>query len=399
MKASKLFLKTQKELPHDADSINASFLQRAGYIHKLVAGVYSYLPLGFKVINKVINIIREEINAIGGQEIFMGSLQDSSVWQLSGRWDDSVNDVWFKSKLNSGGEVGFANTHEEPITKMLKSHIQSYKDLPVFVYQFQNKFRNELRAKSGIIRTREFIMKDLYSFSATEKELDEYYELVKNAYIKIFQRLGMGDKTYFTFASGGMFSQFSHEFQTICDAGEDVIYISDKKNIAINKEVYNDETLKMLGLKKEELRQEKSVEVGNIFKLKNKYSNPLGLTYTDSEGGVNDVIMGSYGIGPGRSMGTIVELFGTDNKINWPANVAPFDVHLIGLNLDDSEVAQSAKNEYERLIAEGKDVLFDDRVDARVGQKFADADLIGCPIKLVVSKKTVQSGKVEILES
>jgi len=389
MLQSQLFTKTKKESPKDEVSNNAKLLIRGGYINKEMSGVYSYLPLGLMVLNNVIDIIRQEMNKIGGQEVLMGSLQDPSIWQKTDRWSDEKVDIWFKSRLNAGGEVGLANTHEEPMVMMMKDHVNSYKDLPIYTYQFQNKFRNELRAKSGIMRTREFIMKDLYSFSTSQEQLDEFYESVKQAYVNIFNRCGIGEKTYVTFASGGIFSKFSHEFQTLCEAGEDTIYVSEEKHMAINQEVYNDQVLKDLGLEKKDLVEKKSIEVGNIFKLGTKYANALGLTYADQQGKKQDVVMGSYGIGPGRLMGTIVELNSEENKITWPKQIAPFDVHIIGVNLEDEKVAMKAKEEYDKLTASGKKVLFDDRENTSAGQKFADADLIGISERIIIGKNSL----------
>lgn len=266
MKQSQLFTKTRREAPTDETSRNAQLLIRGGYIHKEMAGVYTLLPLGLKVFNNIVQIIREEMNAVGGQELSMTALQDSEVWKKTNRWTDNPDvDVWFTTKLKNDTELGLGFTHEEPITRIASQYVNSYRDLPFAAYQFQTKFRNETRAKSGIMRTREFVMKDMYTFCADQKQQDEYYEKIKQAYIKIFQRVGLGDKTYVTFASGGVFSKYSHEFQTLTDAGEDEIYISDEKKIAINKEVLNDEVLSDLGLKREDLRVEKAVEVGNIF--------------------------------------------------------------------------------------------------------------------------------------
>jgi Prolyl-tRNA synthetase len=282
MKQSNLFTKTTRESPTDEVSKNAQLLIRAGYIHKEMAGVYNFLPLGQKVLNNIINIIREEMNNIGGQEIEMSSLQDAEVWKKSNRWIDNPEiDVWFSTKLKNQTELGLAFTHEEPITNLMKNFVQSYKDLPVVVYQFQKKFRNETRAKSGIMRTREFIMKDAYTFCKSKEEQDIEYEKQKQAYINIWNRLGIGDKTYLTFASGGVFSKYSHEFQTISDAGEDEIYICDRLKLAINKEVFNDEVLADLSIDKNEVRVAKSIEVGNIFNLGTRFSDALDLQYTD----------------------------------------------------------------------------------------------------------------------
>ena len=389
MYQSQLFTKTRKEAPADEVSKNAQLLIRAGFIHKEMAGVYSYLPLGLRVLNKIINIIREEMNAIGGQELELTALQDKNLWEKTNRWNDNIVDVWFKLQAENFG-LGF--THEEPIAQIMTYHIRSFRDLPVYAYQFQTKFRNETRAKSGVIRGREFLMKDLYSFNKNEEEQNEFYEKIAGAYEKIFNRFGFGHKTYKTFASGGAFSKYSHEFQTVCDAGEDLIYIDENKKIAVNKEVYNDEVLKELGLLKNDLVMKKSVEVGNIFKLGSRFSEPLGLTYLDEEGNSKPVLMGSYGIGPARSMGTIVELLSDDKGIVWPKEVSPFQVHLVRLGQNE-KVIKSADDLYNDLQKKGIEVLYDDR-DLRPGEKFADSDLIGIPVRFVVSDKT--GDKVEV---
>lgn len=397
MLQSLLFSKTRREAPKDEVSKNASLLIRAGYLYKELAGVYSYLPLGLMVFKKIEQIIREEMAAIGGQEVLLSSLQDSGKWQESGRWSDEVNDIWFKTKLASGTEVGLANTHEEAMTVMMRDQVRSYHDLPRYVYQFQNKFRNELRAKSGIMRTREFVMKDLYSFSRTQEELDNFYEKVITAYKNIFQRVGIGDRTYLTFASGGMFSKFSHEFQTICEAGEDTIYVSSERDLAVNIEVCNDEVLSELKLIKDELVPHKAIEVGNIFKLGTRYSEPLGLAYTDEKGQKHPVIMGSYGIGLGRLMGTIAEVLSDDKGLVWPEAVAPFRVHLIALSGKDESVRQTAGALYHKLQQSGVSVLFDDR-NLKAGEHFADSDLLGLPLRVVVSEKSLAAGGCECQE-
>lgn len=388
MRQSQLFTKTRKEAPKDEVSKNAQLLIRGGFIYKEIAGVYAYLPLGLRVLNKITNIIREEMNAIGGQEISLTALQEPEVWQKSGRWDDEVVDVWFKTKLKHGGELGLATTHEEPLTRLMTQYISSYRDLPRYIYQFQTKFRNETRAKSGIMRTREFIMKDLYSFDKSKEEFDVFYGKAMDAYKNIFNRIGIGDKTFLTFASGGSFSKFSHEFQTICDAGEDIIYLSRQKNIAVNKEVYTDEVLDSLNLKKEELEEVKSIEVGNIFPLATKYSDVLGLKYVDESGKEVPVYMGSYGISPARSMGTVVELLSDSKGVIWPKEIAPFQVHLVGLDLDQDDVKQKAEELHQKLNDQNIEVLYDDRLDPSAGAKLADADLIGIPNRVVVSKRT-----------
>jgi len=389
MRQSALFAKTFAEAPKGEESKNAQLLERAGFIYKNLSGVYSFLPLGYRVLQKIIGIIREEMNAIGGVELLGNTLQDPEIWKKTSRWTDAELDVWFRTKLHGGGELGLATTHEEPFTEMMTHHLSSYKDLPAYIYHFQNKFRNELRAKSGLMRTREFIMKDLYSFNRTSDDLDKFYEKAAEAYMKIFERVGLGSLTYRTFASGGSFSKFSDEFQTLSEAGEDTIYLHRKKKIAVNKEVYKDEILAELGLAKSEMEEVRAIEVGNIFKLGTKYSEPLGLLFTDEDGSKKPVVMGSYGIGPARLMGAIVEVHNDEKGIVWPVSVAPFSVHLVeigkGLGLGT----------YEALRSAGVEVLYDDR-EASAGVKFADADLLGIPYRVVVSEKTEKQGKVEV---
>jgi prolyl-tRNA synthetase len=385
---SSLLGKTKKEAPRDETSRNAQLLIRGGFIQKEIAGVYAFLPLGWRVMEKIMQVIREEMVGIGGQEIFLGSLQNPEIWQKTGRWDDREIDIWFKTRLKNGMEVGLANTHEEPLTIVVGKYVQSYKDLPLYAFQFQTKFRNEPRAKSGLLRTREFIMKDLYSFNRSEEELEEFYELAKEAYRKIFERLGIGEQTYLTFAGGGPFSKYSHEFQTICETGEDIIYLNQEREIAVNKEVYTDEVLQDLGLDKKDLKETRAIEVGNIFKLKTKFSEPLELFYTDEEGKQKPVVMGSYGIGLARAMGTVVELCNDERGIIWPESISPFRIHLLGLNLDETEVKEKAFSIYNLLVNKGAEVLFDDREGVSAGEKFSDADLIGIPYRAVVSTNT-----------
>jgi len=390
MKQSQLFTKTQKNISAEEVSKNAQFLIKGGFINKEIAGVYTFLPLGLRVFKKFEEIIREEMNKIGGQELILTTLQNPEVWKKTGRWGDNVIDVWFKTKLKNGRELGLGTTHEEQITNLMKNFILSYKDLPVYAYQFQTKFRNEIRSKSGIMRTREFVMKDLYSFNLDQDSLDKFYEKAADAYDKIFARFGIADKTYKTFASGGSFSKYSHEFQTISSAGEDIIYIDEDKKIAINKEVYGDEIIEELGLDKNKLKKEKSIEVGNIFKLGTKFSEALGLYYRDDKGKEKPVVMGSYGIGPARSIGTVVELFSDEKGIIWPEEVAPFKVHLISLKENEK-----AEEIYNNFLKNNIEVLYDDR-DISPGEKFADADLIGIPYRFVVSKKTLGEDSLEL---
>ena len=391
MRVTKIFTKTSKNAPADEIAKNAQLLIRAGYINKEMAGVYTYLPLGKRVLDKIIQIIREEMNDIGGNEISMTALQNSAVWQTSGRWNDDVMDVWFKTKLANGTELGLAPTHEEPLTKLMASFIKSYKDLPVYPYQFQIKFRNELRSKSGLMRGREFWMKDLYSFSRTQKEHDDFYDgAASSAYERVFDRLGLGDITYRTFASGGSFAKFSHEYQTISPVGEDTIYIHKEKGIAINEEVYTDEVLAELGIAKDQLEQVTAVEVGNIFTLGTKFSEPLGLSFTDEDGESKPVIMGSYGIGPSRLMGLIAEHFADEKGLVWPDNVAPYKVYLVSIGA----VAEQTDALYDKLTSHGIEVLYDDR-NERPGAKFADAELLGIPYRVTVSERLIAEQKFE----
>jgi prolyl-tRNA synthetase len=397
MRQSQLFTKTRKEAPADETSKNAQLLIRAGYVHKEMAGAYSYLPLGFRVLENIKQIIREEMNREGGQEMVMTALQEKEIWEKTDRWDDAKVDNWFKTELKNGTVLGLGITHEEPLTRIMSSYISSYRDLPRYAYQFQNKFRNETRAKSGVMRGREFMMKDLYDFSKNEAEHNEFYGRIREAYKRVFNRVGIGHLTYVTFASGGIFSEFSEEFQTVSDAGEDTIYVDEKSGIALNKEVYTDEVIEKLNLKKEELVEKKSIESGNIFHLGTKFSEPLGLYYTDENEQKVPVYMGSYGLGPTRLMGTLVEVLSDEKGIVWPLSVAPYKLHLILLNQQDNEIRDWADGIYAALQKGGAEVLYDDR-DQTTGAKFADSDLIGIPYRVIVSKRGKDEGMFEIVE-
>jgi prolyl-tRNA synthetase len=394
MRQSQLFTKTRKEAPKDEVSKNAELLIRAGFIHKEMAGVYAFLPLGLRVLNNIVEIIREEMNEIGGQEVALTTLQEKTLWQKTDRWDDEKYDIWFKTFLKNGTELGLATTHEEPLTNIMKNFIASYRDLPKAVYQFQTKFRNEIRAKSGIMRGREFLMKDMYSFSKDQKEHDLFYQKVKETYVRIFERVGLGEVTYPTFALGGTFSKYSEEFQTISDAGEDIIYVDESKKVAVNKEAFSPEILADLGLDKKNLIEKKGIEVGNIFNLGTKFSEPLELVYTDEKSEKHPVIMGCYGLGPSRLMGTVVETLSDAKGIVWPKEIAPFVVHLIEMK-GSEDVSIVAEKLYRDLNKKGISVLWDDR-DARAGEKFADADLIGIPYRVVISEKTLKENKFEL---
>ncbi|MCK5465878.1 prolyl-tRNA synthetase [Candidatus Parcubacteria bacterium] len=391
MRQSKLFGQTIKEVPKDETSINAQLLLRGGFVDKSMAGVYTYLPLGLRVLNKIENIIREEINAIGGQEILMPALQNKEDWKITGRWDI---DVMMKVKTFFDKEYGLGWTHEEVVTPLAKKYIKSYKDFPFYLYQIQTKFRSEKRAKSGILRGREFSMKDLYSFHTNEEDLNKFYDLAKEAYFKIFERVGVKNKTYLTFASGGDFSKYSHEFQTLSSAGEDTIYICDKCKIAINKEIVENNQPECPQCKNKNLKEEKAIETGNIFKLKTKFTEAFNFKFLDEKGKENLVLMGCYGLGLTRLMGTIVEIFNDQNGIIWPESIAPYKVHLVHLG-NETEVIEEAEKIYNALQKEKIEVLYDDRKES-AGVKFKDSDLIGIPLRIVVSEKTLKKNSVEV---
>ncbi|NCO10336.1 prolyl-tRNA synthetase [Candidatus Saccharibacteria bacterium] len=390
MRISQLFTKTLKQAPADEVAKNAQLLIRAGYVYKEMAGVYAYLPLGIRVLENIKKIVREEMNAIGSNELIMTSLQRKEVWEKTSRWNDDVVDVWFKTRLKDDTEVGLGWSHEEPIIEMLKNYVHSYKDLPISLYQFQPKMRNELRAKSGIMRGREFVMKDMYSLHTSAEDLQTYYDQTIEAYKRVYNRLGIGADTYVTFASGGAFTRFSHEFQTICDAGEDVIYLHREKNIAINEEVI-DSAVEELGIERSELEKVKTAEVGNIFNFGSQKTNDMGLFYTDNKDERQSLYLGSYGIGVTRVMGVIAEKLSDDKGLVWPEAVAPYRVYLVSIG----DVAEQATELYESLQGAGVSVLYDDR-DERPGEKFADAELMGLPYRVTISERLVANNQFEL---
>jgi prolyl-tRNA synthetase len=396
MRRSHLFTKTRRQAPADEVAHNAQLLIKAGYIHKEMAGVYAYLPLGLKVLENIKQIVREEMNSIASQELIMTNLQHRDIWETTGRWDSETVDIWFKTQLQNGTALGLAWSHEEPITNMMKGYISSYRDLPISVYQFQTKLRNELRSKSGILRGREFVMKDMYTYARSAEELQKLYTQATDAYVRVFKRIGIGDITYITAASGGAFTKYSHEFQTITDAGEDIIYINRERKLAINEEVYTDKDLAELGLEKGHLEKVVAAEVGNIFNFGTEKSEQLGLYFTDENGEEKPVYLGSYGIGITRLMGVIAEHFADDKGLVWPKNIAPFEVYLARLG-NSEELVKNADEIYSRLTSSGISVLYDDR-DERSGAMLNDADLIGMPYRLVVSDKTLSQDSVEIKE-
>jgi prolyl-tRNA synthetase len=396
MRQSQLLTKIIREAPAEEVSAGVQFLIRGGFIDKLAAGLFNFLPLGWRVHQKIEQIIREEMNALGGEELYLVALHPRGYWEKTKRWQ--IPEI-FKVRSQSGREFALSWTHEEIITPVAQKFIFSYKDLPKYLYQFQVKMRDELRVKSGLLRTKEFIMKDLYSFHPSEKDLDDYYEKVKKSYFRIFERVGLKKSTHLTYASGGTFSQFSHEFQAITSAGEDTIFVCDKCRLAINREI-KDKISKCPNCKGKNFRQERSIEIGNIFKLGTKYSEAFEFNFQDRKGGFKPVIMGCYGIGLGRLMGAIAEICRDEKGIIWPEEIAPFRIHLLSFAAKDkgkqARIKKTAEEVYGGLIKNGVEALFDDREDKTAGEKMMEADLLGIPWRVIVSEKTVEKGSVEI---
>lgn len=382
MKYSKLFGKTRKGVASEAVSANHRLLLQAGFVDQLSAGVFTWLPLGLKVLRKIDAIIREEMDAIGGQEITMPALIAKSNWLSTNRWEGV--DVLFKTKSHTGSEYGLGFSHEEVVTPLSAQYIKSYKDLPLFIYQIQTKFRDELRAKSGLLRGREFGMKDLYSFHETEADLHEFYKSVTEAYLKIFNRCGLKD-VKITEASGGSFTKkFSHEFNVLTTAGEIELLYCEKCSFAQNVEIASQKAGDTCEKCREgRLVTGKAIEVGNIFDLGDKFAKDFGVYFTDKKGERKLAVMGCYGIGDTRLVGTIVEMYHDDKGIIWPKEVAPYQAHLISLSGGEKK----AQEVYDILRQKGVEVLWDDR-EVSAGTKFADCDLIGIPVRLVVSEKT-----------
>lgn len=389
MKLSETFVKTLKEAPKDAETINHQLLVRAGYVRQLMAGVYTYLPFGLKVLNKISQIVREEMDAIGGREVLMPLMHPSSIWKATGGWDNI--DVLFKVKSRTKKDYALAQSHEEVVTPLAHEFVHTYKDLPLSIYHIQWKFRDELRSKSGILRGREFLMKDLYSWHVDQKDFEKYYQKAKEAYLRIFKRMGLTAKV--TEASGGAFSEkISYEFEVLTGAGEANILYCEECDFCVNTDdikVYN-EGDKCPSCKKGSLLKTKAAEVGNVFDLGQKYTRAFGFIVDNEKGEKVYPVMGCYGIGISRTMGVIVEEFHDDRGIVWPKEVAPFDVHLVEL-----PGAKDVEKIYKDLKEKGIDVLWDDR-DISAGEKFSDADLMGIPVRLVVSAKT--EGKIEYKE-
>jgi len=394
MRYSKLFGKTNKTAPHDADSTNARLLTQAGFINQLMAGVYTYLPLGLRVLKKIHNIVRDEMNKLGASEIYMPALHPKDVYDKTQRWDKI--DVLFKLEGHGEKQYALGSTHEEIVTPLVQQYVHSYKDLPLSVYQIQDKFRNEQRAKSGLLRGREFSMKDLYSFHLTEEDFLDFYEKSKLAYLNVFKRCGLD--AMIVEASGGVFSKFSHEFQVATQHGEDLIFHC-ACGFAQNKEIAEVKDGDVCpSCKTGKIVETKSIEVGNIFPLKTRFTDAFGFKVQGPDRQMHDVLMGCYGIGPSRVMGSIIEIHNDDRGMIWPKSVAPFDVHIVSLSNKDEAIKEKINDTAESLMrdleSKGVEVLWDDR-DASAGEKFADADLIGIPLRLVVSEKSLAEDSIE----
>ncbi|MEX0616964.1 MAG: aminoacyl--tRNA ligase-related protein [Candidatus Woykebacteria bacterium] len=398
MKYSQLFGKTLRDFPAEETSRNAKYLIKAGFINKRAAGVYEILPLGKRVVEKIANIVREEMNQIGGQEIIMSALQPKEIWDETGRWE-KLKGAMYQFKDSSEKEFGLGFTHEEPMTALARERATSYKDLPLYLYQIQAKFRDEPRPRSGLIRGREFLMKDLYSFCRSKEELDEYYELCAKAYKKVFDRLSL--PTIYTEAAGGVFTkENTHEFQVIADGGEDTIYYCEGENCGFsqNKEIASvkagDKCQRCAKTgHNETIKEGRAVEVGNIFRFGDVMSKQMNFYFTDKDGKKKPVFLGSYGIGITRSMAAVVEVSSDDKGIIWPEAVSPYRVYLI--NIGDGKVREEADKIYESLQKKGLEVLYDDREESP-GVKLADSDLVGLPERWVVSEKTLKENSIEV---
>lgn len=390
MEQSKLFTKILREAPKDEKSINSQLLIRGGFIYKEMAGVYTYLPLGLLVLRKIENIVREEIEKIGGKEILMTVLQPKNLWDETGRWSQGIGNIMYKCE-EDGQALGLGPTHEEMLTDIVRHYVNSYKDLPLYLYQIQTKFRKELRVKSGLLRGREFVMKDLYSFHSSPEDFKKYYQKAVGAYFNIFKRCGLSP--ILTEASGGDFTkEYTHEFQVLVEGGEDTIVYCKKRDFSQNKEIVKLRAGDHCPECGQILAEGKSIEVGNVFPLGTKYSAAMGVYFSDKEGSKKPIVMGCYGMGPSRTMGAVVEVHHDEKGIIWPREVAPFPAHLITIG----RTGKAAERVYQDLQKQGIEVLYDDRADKRPGEKFAEADLMGIPVRLVVSERTLEKNSVEI---
>ena len=394
MRQSELFTRGRREAPADEVAKNAKLLVRAGFIHKEMAGVYSFLPLGWLVLKKLEKLVRTEMLALGAQEILMSALQPKDNWQATGRWE-KMTDL-YKLRDRNERELALGPTHEEIVTPLVKNYLDSYQDLPLAVFQFQTKFRMEPRAKSGLLRGREFLMKDLYSFHRDEADLQRFYDLVSTAYKKILMQLGLAEKTYFTLAGGGTFAEFSHEFQILTPAGEDSIRFCDRCRLAVNEEIF-DRQNNCPGCGTEKLPIATAIEIANIFKLGANFSRAFNLTYRDQAGVNQPVLMGCYGLGISRLLGALAEVLSDEKGLVWPEPAAPFLIHLLSVGPAAGPAGRAAERLYERLIKLGREIFWDDR-EISAGEKFAGADLLGLPYQVVISEKTLAAGKIELIK-
>jgi prolyl-tRNA synthetase len=393
MRQSQFFCKTLKEEPKDEKSINAQLLVRGGFIYKEMAGAYTYLPLGLRVLRKIENIIRGEIERIGGREILMTIFQPKKLWEETGRWSKEIGRVMYKCQEDSK-EIGLGPTHEEMLTDIIRHYLKSYTELPLYLYQIQTKFRREPRARSGLLRGREFDMKDLYSFHSSQEDFKKYYQKVTQAYLRIFKRCGL--EAIVTEAAGkGFTKEYTHEFQVLAEGGEDTIVFCPRGDFSQNKEIAKFKKGQKCPKCKSILKEGKSIEVGNIFPLGTKYSKAMDVFFVDKAGSRKLIIMGCYGIGLSRMMGAIVEVHHDQNGIIWPKTVAPFQVHLIQIE-NSQKVKKASEKLYQDLQKQGIEVLYDDRKEKSAGEKFADGDLIGIPYRIVISERTLAKDKAEI---
>jgi len=400
MKQSKLFYKTSKSVSEADGAAEIKFLLQGDYIERLASGVYSFLPLGWRVMRKLTELIRREMDSIGAQEVSLPTLQPKKIWEESGRWD-AMEPPLFKLEDQHKKEFALGPTHEEVMTGLAKKRINSYKNLPVYLYQIQTKFRNEIRATGGLLRTREFLMKDLYSFHDDSKDLAEYYKLVAKTYHRIFDALEL-NVLQIDAVSGSIGGETSHEFMVPSDSGEDEVYYCNECKLGFSAEYLQEKRQKDSNIPKcekcgDKLSVESCIECGHIFNLGDKYSKSMKLEYVDRDGKKNNVLMGCYGIGLGRIMATVIAVHHDERRIIWPKSIAPFEIHLINLNLKDEKQIERIEEIEKELIEKGIDVLYDDRLGVSAGEKLAEADLIGAPIRIIASEKTLAENKLEIM--
>lgn len=391
MRQSELFFKPKKEFPKDAVSISHKYLLRADFIEQSISGVYRFLPLGFRVLKKIEAIVRQEMERLGAQEVFLTTLQNKNLWLETKRWEN-IDPPLFILKDRHNKETALAPTHEEEITDIVRKRVNSYKDLPFSLFQIQNKFRNEMRATSGLLRMREFLMKDLYSFHSEEKDLINFYEKVKKSYFNIFKKCGL--KTLCVEASSGTIGgNLSHEFMVLNESGEDKVLICQNCDFSANIE----KTGRIKNCPKcgKKIEEKNAIEVGHIFNLGTKYSRAMSANFKDKDGKEKPIIMGCYGIGLPRLLATIVEVHHDEKGIIWPETVAPFSVHLITIE-NNKEIKKTAEKLYKEFIKAGIEILYDNRENKGPGEKFAEADLIGIPWRLLLSKKTLQKRFIEV---